>query len=45
MNGDERISTHEIISLMLQFGLFLVAALTLVVTIMKHMIDNQDKKK
>ncbi|WP_081857073.1 putative holin-like toxin [Tumebacillus flagellatus] len=38
-------SAHEVISLMLQFGLFLIAALTLVVTIMKHMLDNQNKKK
>ncbi|MGB8954458.1 MAG: putative holin-like toxin [Tumebacillaceae bacterium] len=38
-------SAHEIISLMLQFGLFLIAALTLIVTIMKHMLDNQNKKK
>ncbi|TCP55986.1 putative holin-like toxin [Tumebacillus sp. BK434] len=38
-------SAHEVISLMLQFGLFLVAALSLVVTIMKHMSDSQNKKK
>ncbi|WP_152559193.1 putative holin-like toxin [Tumebacillus flagellatus] len=38
-------SAHDVISLMLQFGLFLIAALTLVVTIMKHMLDNQNKKK
>ncbi|WP_227874313.1 putative holin-like toxin [Tumebacillus algifaecis] len=38
-------STHEVISLMLQFGLFLVAALSLVVTIMKHWFDIKNKKK
>ncbi|WP_152559151.1 putative holin-like toxin [Tumebacillus flagellatus] len=38
-------SAHEVISLMLQFGLFLIAAVTLVLTIMKHMLDNQNKKK
>jgi hypothetical protein len=38
-------STHDVISLMLQFGLFLIAALTLIVTIVKHMLDNQTKKK
>ncbi|MFD2170528.1 putative holin-like toxin [Tumebacillus lipolyticus] len=37
-------STKDVISLMLQFGLFLLAALTLVVTIVKHLVDNQNKK-
>ncbi|WP_420802085.1 putative holin-like toxin [Tumebacillus flagellatus] len=38
-------STHDVVSLMLQFGLFLIAGLSLIVTIVKHMIDNQNKKK
>nr|WP_238546172.1 putative holin-like toxin [Tumebacillus flagellatus] len=39
------LSTHDVVSLMLQFGLFLIAGLSLIVTIVKHMIDNQNKKK
>jgi hypothetical protein len=45
MGGGDAMSTHDVISIMLQFGLFLVAALTLIVTIMHHMYGNKDKKK
>ncbi|WP_407702128.1 putative holin-like toxin [Tumebacillus lacus] len=38
-------STHEVISLMLQFGLFLVSALMLVLKIIKDWFDIQNKKK
>jgi hypothetical protein len=38
-------SAHGVISLILQFGQFKMNALNLVVTIMKHMLDNQNKKK
>ena len=37
-------STKDVISLMLQFGLYLVAALTLIVTIVKH-LRRQPKQK
>ncbi|MGZ4032023.1 MAG: putative holin-like toxin [Tumebacillaceae bacterium] len=38
-------STRDVINTMLQFGQFLMAVLTLIVTIIKHMMDNQNKKK
>jgi len=45
MKGGETMSTHEVISLMLQFGLFLVAALSLIVTIIREWFDVKNKKK
>ncbi|WP_236587550.1 putative holin-like toxin [Tumebacillus amylolyticus] len=38
-------SNHDELSLMLQFGLLLIAFLSLIVTIMKHWIDMQNEKK
>ena len=38
-------STHDVMSLMFQFGLFQFAALTFIVTLVKVMLDNHNKKK
>ncbi|WP_238546035.1 putative holin-like toxin [Tumebacillus flagellatus] len=38
-------STHDVVSLMLQFGLFLLAGLTLIVTIIKYWFDMHNKQK
>ncbi|MBL0385267.1 hypothetical protein JJB07_01295 [Tumebacillus sp. ITR2] len=43
--GGESMSNHDELSLMLQFGLLLIAFLSLIVTIMKHWIDMQNEKK
>lgn len=37
-------SAHEVITLMLLFGMFLLALLTLIVTIIKHWLDIAKKK-